>query len=363
MKLLPLDGDFVLDDNNALFTGGFLEPPADRQDASSTTPRLSKSGLLGSDTMLSEGSVTATFRFEPTVAESNVGADIVLLREQVPRISLAVGVANRPHAVFAIRQWEDTGPQVPGMGTRGQFNYRYIAGSLSAFEPDRDYHVEMKIAGSRVFMVVGGVPVGVADLSSALSGPLQVGIWCWSSAAINISDVSTAARQPKAFIVMPFDGAFDAIYKQVIKPICEKQFQIVAVRGDEMYGPGVIVKDIIEQVNDAQLIIADISAQRRGTVDHPSHNPNVFFEVGYAMALGKPTILMAKRTGDELPFDVSGFRVLFYEDSIAGKSLVEEQLTKHLAAITGRPPADNSAEHQDGKTTHKRRRPRRRRRV
>jgi len=35
----------------------------------------------------------------------------------------------------------------------------------------------------------------------------------------------------------------------------------------------------------------------------------------------------------KLPFDVSPFRTLFYENTIAGKAKIVEGLRKHLAAI------------------------------
>ena len=61
-------------------------------------------------------------------------------------------------------------------------------------------------------------------------------------------------------------------------------------------------------------------------------NQNVFYELGYAHALKKPTILLAER-GKELPFDISGYRCLFYENSIGGKKAVEDGLREHLEAI------------------------------
>jgi len=64
-------------------------------------------------------------------------------------------------------------------------------------------------------------------------------------------------------------------------------------------------------------------------------NPNVYYEIGYAHALNKPTILIAERA-TELPFDVSPFRVLFYENTIAGKKRIEEGLRRHLEAILGK---------------------------
>jgi hypothetical protein len=61
-------------------------------------------------------------------------------------------------------------------------------------------------------------------------------------------------------------------------------------------------------------------------------NPNVFYELGYAHALDKPTILLAERSS-KLPFDVSGYRCIMYDNSIKGKSGLETLLRNHLLAI------------------------------
>jgi hypothetical protein len=37
--------------------------------------------------------------------------------------------------------------------------------------------------------------------------------------------------------------------------------------------------------------------------------------------------------GGKLPFDIASYRVVFYDDSIGGKSRVEEDLARHLDAI------------------------------
>jgi nucleoside 2-deoxyribosyltransferase len=102
------------------------------------------------------------------------------------------------------------------------------------------------------------------------------------------------------------------LYIDVIKDVCEK-LGVEAVRADDTYTKGMIITDIINQINESKLIIADITPT----------NANVYYEVGYAHALNKPTILMAEK-GTRLPFDISPFRVLFYENSIIGKSKIEE---------------------------------------
>ena len=85
------------------------------------------------------------------------------------------------------------------------------------------------------------------------------------------------------------------------------------------------IADVVNQLVESKLVIAEITPA----------NPNVYYEIGYAHALNKPTILIAERA-TELPFDVSPFRVLFYENTIAGKKRIEEGLRRHLEAILGK---------------------------
>lgn len=89
-----------------------------------------------------------------------------------------------------------------------------------------------------------------------------------------------------------------------------------------MNRPGIIFRDIQRTIQDAKVIIAEITAP----------NQNVYYEVGYADALNKPIILLAQR-GKELPFDIRSYRVIFYDDSIGGKPAVEKSLREYLGAI------------------------------
>jgi hypothetical protein len=76
----------------------------------------------------------------------------------------------------------------------------------------------------------------------------------------------------------------------------------------------------------AHAVVAEISTP----------NPNVFYELGYAHALRKPAILLFRRQeGEAMPFDVSGYRAIFYDDTIGGKKGVERSLEQHLKAILG----------------------------
>ncbi len=122
---------------------------------------------------------------------------------------------------------------------------------------------------------------------------------------------------------MQFSEPYDTLYKEVIEPKGkEAGFHVIQI-GD-LKRPGIIFQDIQQELGKATAVVAEISAA----------NNNVFYELGYAHALHKPTILLARR-GQQLPFDIRSYRVIFYDDTIGGKTDLEETLGKHLAAVSG----------------------------
>lgn len=122
---------------------------------------------------------------------------------------------------------------------------------------------------------------------------------------------------------MRFGEPYDSIYRDVIKPVAEDQgFEVRRI--DEYMEPGIILNDIHQRIQSANVVIAEISA----------NNANVYYELGYADAKQKPLILLWRReTGKQLPFDIAGKRAIFYDDTIAGKRLVEDRLRQTLQAV------------------------------
>jgi hypothetical protein len=116
-----------------------------------------------------------------------------------------------------------------------------------------------------------------------------------------------------AFVVMPFDESLQDIYLYGIRGACER-VGLQCKRADEIEHGGPIVEEVLDHVKRAKVVIAELSA----------HNPNVFYEIGWAHALGRTTVLLAK-AGTRLPFDVGHINTLFYssikdlEDRLVGR--------------------------------------------
>lgn len=186
------------------------------------------------------------------------------------------------------------------------------------------YSICVEVGNSTVALYLNGVRVlEYMDAANNFSG--VCGINVCNGATAHIENIQIQKKEPSVFCIMKFEPAFDDLYQDVIKPQCEK-LGLRAIRADESYASTPIINDIIQEISESSIIICDI------TMD----NPNVFYELGYAHALRKTTILLAdrqKRTN--LPFDVSGYRTIFYENTIAGKKRIEEALRKYIATAVG----------------------------
>lgn len=107
----------------------------------------------------------------------------------------------------------------------------------------------------------------------------------------------------KCFVIMPFMEAFDPVFDAVKNVACgtihDANFECYWLK--DVHAAGRITDDILRGLNEAAFCIADVTG----------HNPNVMWETGYAMALGKPTILIGQDIAS-LPFDLRSHRVLDY---------------------------------------------------
>jgi len=134
--------------------------------------------------------------------------------------------------------------------------------------------------------------------------------------------MESTSPKPFVFVVMPLSSDFDDVYKLGIKPACEEA-GAYAERVDEQIFEESILQRIYNQISKADVIVSDMTGR----------NPNVFYETGYAHALGKPVVLLT-RTADDIPFDLKHYPHIIYGGRIA--ELIPE-LVKRVGFAIARP--------------------------
>jgi hypothetical protein len=136
--------------------------------------------------------------------------------------------------------------------------------------------------------------------------------------------------KPFVFVLMPFDPKFDDIYKFGIKGAAE-EIGAFAQRLDEQIFDEGMVERIFNQISKADVIVADMTGQ----------NPNVFYEAGYAHALGKIAILLTQDAKD-IPFDFKNRPHIVYGGIIS--KLKSELIPRLQWAVTS---SRDTVEHVD----------------
>ncbi|WP_445394477.1 hypothetical protein [Stenotrophomonas maltophilia] len=286
-------GRFDIDDGHIIFRG-------DRADTLSTLgdPVF---GVIRSDIEFEQGSVEFEFRISDPKASVQIA-----IPGGKSDLYAGINVMQAPYGFAAFRDgltWEPKG----GVGH----------GSAPILNQWR--RMRVVVDGSEISLFVDGVNVVSTSFPTARG---QLSFAFLGAAESEIRGISVNTRQPVAFVVMQFTDEFNSLYREVIKPVCE-QFSYRVVRADEFHTSTMIVEDITRSLRESSVVIADITPD----------NPNVFYEVGYAHALDTPTILLSDKSRTRLPFDVSGLRTIFYNNTIAGKRDVEEALTRHLTTL------------------------------
>jgi hypothetical protein len=266
-------------------------------------------GLAQSSQRLRDGKVHTSMTLHTT--SGTTGS--ILIGYQSPRDPYLLVQLGAYEAAYGIAIWQ------PESGWHSVER----AGLAKNLLVDHAYNVTAEIMGQRIRMSVDDVDVLRTVVEAPLVGT-SVGLSAWGVTAVDFSGFRlTDVKNPSAFVIMPFTEPFDTLYREVILPVATKcGFEVVRV--DEIMAPGIILDDIQRQIAEAHVVVAEISQP----------NPNVYYELGYAHALHKPAVLLARRDPEkQLPFDVRSYRAIFYDDTIGGKHAVERALTQHLDAV------------------------------
>lgn len=116
----------------------------------------------------------------------------------------------------------------------------------------------------------------------------------------------------------------DALFEQIEFCFSKDYPEFQLIRADLEFHNTENIKRIQECIEQADLIIADLSG----------HNPNVYYELGYARAFRKEIIQIRNHDTENLPFDIAGYNTPKYDlSSMDSKKDFREQLSKIIQNI------------------------------
>ena len=137
---------------------------------------------------------------------------------------------------------------------------------------------------------------------------------------------------PTCFVIQPFDsGKFDKRFNDVYAPAIEAA-DLEPYRVDRDPGVEIPIESIEEGIRNAAVCLADIT----------SDNPNVWYELGFAFASGRPVVMVcsSERTNGKYPFDIQHRTVIGYKtDSSSDFNELKNTLTTRIKAFKNKSEA------------------------
>ena len=130
-------------------------------------------------------------------------------------------------------------------------------------------------------------------------------------------------NKPTCFVIQQFDegGTFDKRFQETIEPALIKA-EVEPQRADKILGLQPVIQKIEEAIQQASICVAEVSTD----------NPNVWLELGYALAVNRPVVILCdKQLRARLPFDIQHRPVIFYQtDSKSGYEKLEGQIIQSV---------------------------------
>jgi hypothetical protein len=122
--------------------------------------------------------------------------------------------------------------------------------------------------------------------------------------------------------MMPFHPKFDAVYATL-----QRTAEAVGLRcrrADDIWENPAVIQDVVSLIDRSNVVICDCT----------DRNPNVFYEIGIAHALGREVILITQAEAD-IPFDLRHLRFVQYLNNGEGLGALMVRLQPRLAELCG----------------------------
>lgn len=128
------------------------------------------------------------------------------------------------------------------------------------------------------------------------------------------------------FVIQPFDsGKFDKRYDDVYEPAI-RAAGLEPYRVDRDPGVVVAIEAIEDGIKNAAACLADITED----------NPNVWYELGFAFASGRPVVMVCsnERTSAKFPFDIQHRTIILYRpEAPSDFAGLQSDITKKIHAL------------------------------
>jgi nucleoside 2-deoxyribosyltransferase len=132
---------------------------------------------------------------------------------------------------------------------------------------------------------------------------------------------------PTCFVIQPFTDVYNKRFDDLYKPAIESA-GMTAYRVDQDTSATVLVEAIERNIKQAAVCLADITED----------NPNVWYELGFAFAAGRPVVMACSdersRMGKAFPFDIRHRAIVTYKTESSRDFLTfKENLATRLKAM------------------------------
>jgi hypothetical protein len=145
-----------------------------------------------------------------------------------------------------------------------------------------------------------------------------------TDALLKLEKTVKVSSTDSCFVMMSFAKPTGDYYEKIYAPAIQKAGLNAIRADDDIFGTGKIVEQIWTGINDAKVLVADLTGR----------NPNVFYELGLAHALDKPVVLVCANESD-VPFDLRHIRVIYFDvtDPFWGQKLIDKVAENILSAV------------------------------
>jgi len=128
----------------------------------------------------------------------------------------------------------------------------------------------------------------------------------------------------KCFVAQPFDnGEFDKRFTQVYEPAI-KAANLEPYRVDRDPKASIVIDTIVSEIRSCSALFVDISTD----------NPNVWFELGLAIAFQQEVCIVCVERREKFPFDIQHRKIIRYKtDASDDFAKLQQDITARLKAI------------------------------